>query len=592
MANGICRARRITISLAVIAIAAVVSVSWLAVRGRDATSTASILASTITQLRSDVTKGDLTAVAGDITSLHSQAAHLHDLTGDPIWGLAALLPGVGARASAARTLGASADSIAAAAAPLAELLPKFDKAAFATSGGKFDVEALTALAPVLEALATNSEQAAQDLASINQVGLTAAQAEQVKQAREALSAAIPALRSASAAAPLIGTMLGSSKPHTWFIAMENLAEARGTGGLIGAYAILRTDAGKVSIVEANSRKRLDSKKIPVGNLPAEFQDLWASDAAEWAGLNLSPHFPYTGQLIVNGWKAQGGGSLDGVVALDQRVVAALLAGTGPVSVRGVTVDSTSAFTFLTKDIYAKFPVVADKDAVVVELLKAVFQRIASGQVSLAPLVKALKAPVTQGDLLVYSVHKDEQAQLARYSLAGILPDQPGPFAMAVVNNGGGNKLDAYISVEMQYDGGTCTDSTRTSEISVIVHNSAPSHGLPSYVDLREDLPAGQNASAPKGSTKVLLYIYGPVKAINALTTIDGQQVSVSEGLERGHPVWRVDLVLNSNQTRSVDLLMLETGKALSLPPEPATMTQPMSIPQKVSGRQGAACTAL
>ncbi len=69
--------------------------------------------------------------------------------------------------------------------------------------------------------------------------------------------------------------------------------------------------------------------------------------------------------------------------------------------------------------------------------------------------------------------------------------------MAVVNNGGGNKLDAYLSVNTRYDPGTCTQDVRVGHIAVTLHNGAPTHGLPAYVSPRSDL-IEQHLPEPEG----------------------------------------------------------------------------------------------
>ena len=585
------RRRWLAIAIVVALTLVLVPTVWLGMRSRQVVNDASTLTATAAQLRADATALDLAGVARDITTLHDQAAALHESTSGPLWGAATVLPVVGARAAAVRQLASVADSLATAAAPLAELLPRFDVAAIRASGGRLDLPAVTALAPVLTDLAAAADRAAADLGDIDTGALTATQADEVTRLRASLTEAAPLLHSAASTIPLIVPLLGGDGPRTWFVALENLSEARGTGGFVGAYAVMRADAGKVSLVQAGPDTDLVSgPRIPDGNLPTEFRQLWGVDATEWNGLNLSPHFPYTGQLVIDGWKARGGVPLDGVVAIDQTVVAALLAGTGPVTVHGVTVDSAHAFAFLTQGIYARFPSVAEKNAVVVDLVKAVFQRLSTGQVSFAALVTALRGPLSEGRFLVYSANTAEEAKLADLVVAGVLPDAPGPFAMVAVNNGSGDKLNAYTSVHLDYRQGTCTAAVRDSTIHITVHNGAPASGLPAYVvGNRSDLPVDQRANAPAGSTKVLLYVYGPVDSANALTTVDGKAVDVSEGLERGHPVWRVDVVLNPGQTGIVDIQVIENVDPTAST-TPTVGVQPMAIPQVVSAEAGPACT--
>jgi len=585
--------RIIVISIAVIVGVLVLAAGWTAYRAKTATSMASDLTGTINTLRTDATSGNLDAVSKDITTLQEQASSLHSVTGDPLWGIASILPVVGGKASAARTLGAAADSVATAAAPLAEILPHFSKTALAASGGTIDVQALTDLGPVLSDLSTTSTQAAKDLSSIDLSAVSASQAEQITKASTQLAAAAPTLDTAAKATPAIASFLGANGPRTYYLGLENLAEARGTGGIIGAYAIVKADNGKISMQSAAPRKVLDEAgaRIPDGNLPQEFRDLWGADATEWAGLNLSPHFPYTGQLIVDGWKSYANQNLDEVVLLDQHVVAALLAGTGPVTVQGVTVDSTNAFQFLTKDIYSQFPVVADKDAVVVELVQQMFQKLTAGQFSVAPMVKALQEPLSNGDLLMYSTHDDEQTVLAGYSIAGIVPDDAKPYSIVAINNGSGNKMEAYVSVDVAYDGGVCIAGTRLSTINITLHNSAPVSGLPEYVVGRRDLPADERDKVSASSTKELLYVYGPVGSTNALTTIDDSILATSEGLERNHPVWRIDVVVQPGQTRTVSVQLQQVVDATTPDSLVVLGKQPMAIAQKNSVTPGTACTA-
>jgi hypothetical protein len=585
-------ARVVVLVLVVALVVVFVPATWLVLRSRAAASTASALSVTAHQLQTDAAALDLEGIAADLTLLREQAASLHQVTGDPVWGVATHLPLVGDRAAAARRIGAVADELATAAAPLAILLPRFDAAAITQAAGRIDAEALEALGPVLTSLAAAVGAAEDDLADVDPAGLSPEQHADLVQLRSALGRAQEPLAAAASVTPLLAAFVGTDRRRTWFVALQNLAEARGTGGFIGAYAVLQADAGKVTLVEASSIKPLVAgPRIPIGGLPSEFQQFWGVDATEWNGLNLSPHFPYTGQLVVDGWRARGGGDLDGVIALDQNVVAALLLGTGPITVRDTVVDSASAVRFLTRDIYSIYPLVTDKDAVVAELVQAVFARLAAGQFSLGPLVKALSGPVAQGRLLVYAADADEQASLSGYAIAGILPDVPGPFAMAVVNNGAGNKLDAYLSVTLDYAQGTCSESLRNSSMRVTLRNGAPATGLPAYVDSRGDLPADLRDVAPSGSTNVLLYLYGPVDSENALTTVDGDQVDIIEGLERGHTVWRIDVVLLAGQTRVVDVEVLENIDTSAVEVAPTLGVQPMAIPQVVRATPGSACTA-
>ena len=56
-------------------------------------------------------------------------------------------------------------------------------------------------------------------------------------------------------------MLGADGPRTYLLAVQQPAEARGTGGLLGAYAVLRAEQGVVSVVEVGNRGRLEPRVV-------------------------------------------------------------------------------------------------------------------------------------------------------------------------------------------------------------------------------------------------------------------------------------------------------------------------------------------
>jgi len=57
------------------------------------------------------------------------------------------------------------------------------------------------------------------------------------------------------AARLLSPMLGADGPRHYLVAFQNLAEPRATGGILGSYAPIRTDSGKISIVDHGAASR-------------------------------------------------------------------------------------------------------------------------------------------------------------------------------------------------------------------------------------------------------------------------------------------------------------------------------------------------
>ena len=297
-------------------------------------------------------------------------------------------------------------------------------------------------------------------------------------------------------------------------------------------------------------------------------------------------------LVSAGWNARPDTKpLNYVAAVDQYVVSAMLAATGPVTVRHVRVDEANAVDFLSRGVYRRWKDPQQVDAVTTELVDAVFAKFTVGQFDLPTLITAMVKPVHDRRLLLWAADEDEQNQLARMRVSGSLPNESGPFAMAVINNGGGNKLDAYLKVHTDYQPGRCTAGTRVGQIAVTLTNTAPSRGLPAYVNVRSDLvQLGLTGRQTRnGSNRILLDIYGPVGSNAALTSLDGQPLVPLVGLDNNHTVWRVAVPIESGQRRTVNVVMSTPAVDGDVGTNPLVLTQPMVMPATVSTKPLAAC---
>jgi hypothetical protein len=303
-------------------------------------------------------------------------------------------------------------------------------------------------------------------------------------------------------------------------------------------------------------------------MPAQFLDLWtAKYTSAWNDYNLSRHFPYTGQLTRAGMAARGTPVTD-VIALDATVVAAIMAGTGPLTSDGVTVSSQDAADFFNRRVYELYPDSAEKDAVVVDLMQQMLDRLSSGAVDLPAMVRALAPAVGQGRLLAWSSRQDDQELLEGWPVGGVVPDaaQPGPWMSASFNNSAGNKLDAFVGAKIDYRAATC--GRGLSSATITLTNDAPPAGSP-YAFSRAYFDQG-----PPGTTRLWTAVYGPVGARFRSASIDGVRQYVHEGRERGHPVWLYNLTVPQGGTTTLTVSFTE-------PPSdnlPTVSPQPMAVP--------------
>jgi Protein of unknown function (DUF4012) len=111
---------------------------------------------------------------------------------------------------------------------------------------------------------------------------------------------------------VLPSMLGADEPPEYLVVFQNLAEARPTGGIVRAWALVDIAEGRPTLADDGAN----------------------DDLALSQNVNLSPHFPQAAQLLSDLWVAQDRAAPDGVVSLDPAAFAALLQGRGRVDVAG------------------------------------------------------------------------------------------------------------------------------------------------------------------------------------------------------------------------------------------------------------------
>ncbi len=112
-------------------------------------------------------------------------------------------------------------------------------------------------------------------------------------------------------------MLGESGVKRYFVGFLNDAEARGIGGLPGAFAILTVDHGKLAFTHFESDSALDgiSAKVDLGS---DYAAAYGRDDPTDLYINsdVSPDFTDAAQIWASMWEQQSGEKVDGAIALD------------------------------------------------------------------------------------------------------------------------------------------------------------------------------------------------------------------------------------------------------------------------------------
>ncbi|MFI2432275.1 DUF4012 domain-containing protein [Streptomyces sp. NPDC018693] len=537
---------------------------------------------------SDQASGTSRASAGEqaIRSAAAHAARAHALTTGPAWYAAAQLPFLGRPIETVRGTAHAADRLTGdVLAPLARALP-----AVTASGSGSVSQALLALeehAPELERASRVAAQARADVDRLpGSTWLSAADRAREELSRQ-LGRVTPAMTDAAVAARLLPPMLGEHGERQYFLAFQNTAEARGTGGIPGAFAVLRAEHGRLAFTRFGNNTEMATVRADV-DLGADFAAQYGRSAPTrvWANSNMSPHFPYAARIWTAAWRQHTGEQVDGVIAVDPAVLSRLLRVTGAARMPDGTVLTADNVVDITERAsYAAHEDTTERKAFFVAAARAAAGRLmdATGNTSLLPaMLGAAYEAQRDGHLKVWSAHAAEQRLIRSRPFSGVVPDAPGPFAGLVVNNAAGSKLDYYLDRSLVWAPDDCPGAHRSVTATVTLTNRAPASGLPDYVTLRVD----SHAHRPRpGDNRLLVSYYAGVGAKLAGATLDGRPVQVSPGVERGHPVYTLDLELPAQSRRTLVLRLLEPHADRA----PVFLRQPLVTPLKATVGQGGVC---
>lgn len=361
-------------------------------------------------------------------------------------------------------------------------------------------------------------------------------------------------------------LLGEQRPQTYFVALQNSAESRATGGIVSAYAIVRCDRGRLELLSVGVNDDLPPLERPVLDLGTDFETRYGpSEAAQdWSSANTTPDFPTAGRILAAMWNQTSRPKVDGVLALDPLAMKALLTWTGPVPLSGGrTADASTIVEGLLADIYRQFPDDEDTEGrteLLQEFMRATFEAIGDrGGANSAGLLSAVRTATEGGHLLLYSRQREVQATLRDSPLGGALPRDRHHVLGVVTQNLAGGKLDYYLRRSIRYEGRVEDERVlrgtdlleEHAYVTVTLTNTAPDRGLPPYVTKRADLPDGTRVRAGQNRLWVSVYLGTDAGADEAL--LDGRRIAMTSEREAGLRVLSTVLTLDPGQSRTLRL---------------------------------------
>ena len=541
------------------------------------------------QLRSAMVRQDTPAAEVDrhLRTLQREADAARSLTDGPLWGVPAAVPWVGRPFETVRGASAAVSRVA------HDVLPPVQQArsglvgvSLANPKGGVDLRPVVAAQQPLGRAHDATEAVLADVRRLPTTGLGP-----VDGARRDLITQLDALggqlSSAHDLVTLLPPMLGSQEPRRYLVAFQNDAEARGSGGLPGVYAVLRADHGRLDFERYGVSGDFAGVDVPLTGLGEDFAQLYrgAGPGRFFGNATVSPHFPSSATLLLRFYQAKYHSKLDGALALDPTALSLMLAVTGPATMEdGTRVGADNVVALTERDAYERFPDPVVRKLYLIEVARAVADVILErGPQKGTAFASALGKAVDARRLLLFSTRADEQSVLAGRKVGGTLSDTDGLFSGVVINNGGGNKLDYYLRRQVTYEPSCTSAAGHEATVTIRLTNTAPRSGLSDYVAGRADQPV---VPVKKGPNRLLVSYSATKGAGFTGATLDGKPTLLAVDSERGRPVFTSTLEIGPGQTRVLKLVVDEPAGAKG---PVTTRVQPLVLPQQTVVRS--ACAA-
>jgi len=554
----------------------VAGAAWLVVTAFLAKSRLQAIAQQLPALRSAISSGDFDHAREIETQLRHDASTAHSLTSGPAWSIAANLPFAGEPLRTARGLATQSDAVASGVVPSLLDLADTLKGSSLRHGANIDLSVLQEAAPRLASAAATASHAATAIGRGTSASTWLGVADDARdKAVTSLAQLSDELAGASNTVATLLPMLGEDGARRYFVGFMNEAEARGLGGLPGAFAIVTADHGTIAFTHFGSDTELDGQRAAV-ELGSDFDSRYGPDDPTGAYVNsdISPNFPDAAQIWAGMWQAKSGQHVDGALAIDPTALSYLLRVVGPTTLTdGGALNAGNVVALTQQKVYAAFSDNAQRKAYLVSVAHAAAGQVIKGGGTPIDLVHAISRAAGERRLLAWSSHPDEQSRIEAAGYGGVLGSADGPYAGFTVVNAAGTKLDYYLARSMTYRRASCAaDSTVIAALTLT--NGAPRSGLPEYVT-----GGGSGNPAPgksPGDNRVIMSFYATPGARIAAVRLDDTPVRVAATTERGLTVISVPVPLPVGEARTLTVTYADPrGGSATILRQP--LVEPMTI---------------
>lgn len=499
-----------------------------------------------------------------VQKLKAHTASARSAAEDPAWTMASALPWFGSNFSAVAEVARSADDVAnLGLAPLVKVFNTVGWNSLIPGGAQTDLEAIRRASPSVSSAAHAVRVSAERLARIETVGLLPQVAEPLERAKRQLNDVTGALNDAADASKLAPAMLGGDGPRNYLLMIQNNAEARASGGIPGALAVLTLDKGKLTLGAQSSASAIGAM-TPTLPVDIEQQQIYSTRLGKFMqDVNLTPDFPSAASTAQAMWERNTGQRVNGVISIDPVALGYILEATGPIKVTKPEVlalangglptelSGKNVVPTLLSDVYAKIEQPKLQDVYFAGVAQEIFAALSNGKADARALANGISRGTAEGRVLLWSASADEQSVLAKYPFSGsIVGPSISPAQFGVYfNDGTGAKMDYYVKRTVQLFRRCTDDGYSQVKVRVMSTNTAPADAadsLPAYVT------GAGTFGVPAGTVRTNITSYGPIQSQVETALADGKKISFASQTHSGRPVGTVTVELPPGKSSTVE----------------------------------------
>lgn len=288
-------------------------------------------------------------------------------------------------------------------------------------------------------------------------------------------------------------LLGADQPRTYLILLQNEEELRATGGFISAAGRVTLDAGRIISLTIEDSYAVDDFTTPYPDPPAPLRDYMGIDLWVFRDSNWSPDFPTAAQQASRLYTQTRGGHIDGVIALNQNVVGALINGFSPLTIDGEAINSAADMRAYMRAAWAPTNQtsaaawVAQRKSFMGRVMQTLLERIMNGggQVNWPAVSQGLEQMLRSRDLLITFTDPALNAPLRLAQLDGALRPSDEDYLMIVDTSMGFNKASAVMQQAINYTVTLSAEHAPQADLTWVYTNTNPAkagcvHRPPDY----------------------------------------------------------------------------------------------------------------